>query len=75
MPQLSMDGPPRGNRDGVVDHLLDEAAAKRHFSVRRVSGCVVVLDPRILTKPYGRRFLEALPEGVRVELLDPDDPS
>jgi len=28
-------------------------------------GRVVVLDPRIVTKGYGRAFLEALPEGVR----------
>ncbi|MFO0864623.1 MAG: helicase C-terminal domain-containing protein [Gemmataceae bacterium] len=25
-------------------------------------GMVVILDPRMLTKPYGRRFLEALPK-------------
>jgi Rad3-related DNA helicase len=25
---------------------------------------VVVLDPRIATKRYGRAFLDALPEGV-----------
>lgn len=31
------------------------------------TGQVVVLDPRIVTKPYGRLFLNALPEGVRVE--------
>ncbi len=27
-------------------------------------GRVVVLDPRIMTKPYGKRFLAALPAGV-----------
>lgn len=27
-------------------------------------GRVVVLDPRILTKSYGRRFLDALPDGL-----------
>jgi ATP-dependent DNA helicase DinG len=32
---------------------------------RTDTGRVVVLDPRILTKGYGRRFLDALPEGVR----------
>jgi len=26
------------------------------------TGIVVILDPRVRTKPYGRRFLEALPE-------------
>jgi len=30
------------------------------------TGRVVVLDPRVVTKRYGRAFLEALPEGVRV---------
>jgi ATP-dependent DNA helicase DinG len=30
-------------------------------------GVVVVLDPRILTKNYGRTFRSALPEGVRIE--------
>jgi ATP-dependent DNA helicase DinG len=30
------------------------------------TGRVVVLDPRIVTKPYGRMFLDALPEGVEV---------
>lgn len=35
------------------------------------SGRVVVLDPRIVTKRYGRRFLEALPEGV--EPIDESD--
>jgi ATP-dependent DNA helicase DinG len=34
------------------------------------TGRIVVLDPRIGTKWYGRKFLEALPEGVRVIALD-----
>ncbi|MCA9285581.1 MAG: hypothetical protein KDA22_10215 [Phycisphaerales bacterium] len=29
-------------------------------------GQVVVLDPRIVTKPYGKVFIDALPDGVRV---------
>jgi ATP-dependent DNA helicase DinG len=33
---------------------------------RSDKGRVVVLDPRIATTGYGRRFLAALPEGVRV---------
>lgn len=36
-------------------------------------GRIVILDPRIVTKGYGRKFLAALPEGVIVEepaLLD-----
>ena len=34
-------------------------------------GRVVVLDPRIVTKGYGRAFLAAIPEGVVVDQLDP----
>ena len=30
-------------------------------------GAVVCLDPRIITKPYGRLFIESLPECRRVE--------
>lgn len=36
------------------------------------SGRVVVLDPRMLTKPYGRHFLAAMPAGV-VPRVEPDD--
>jgi ATP-dependent DNA helicase DinG len=37
-------------------------------------GLVAVLDPRIVTKPYGRVFREALPDGVIVDFLG-DDPT
>ena len=37
------------------------------------TGRVVVLDPRLVTKPYGRCFLEALPEGVEPEYAEPID--
>ncbi|MFM7134589.1 MAG: ATP-dependent DNA helicase, partial [Planctomycetota bacterium] len=33
------------------------------------SGRIVVLDPRVLTKFYGKRFLAALPQGVEPELV------
>ena len=33
-------------------------------------GLVAILDPRVLTKSYGRRFLDALPEGVQVDTID-----
>lgn len=36
---------------------------------REDTGRVVVLDPRVVTKPYGRAFVRALPVGVRVEEL------
>jgi ATP-dependent DNA helicase DinG len=34
------------------------------------TGRVVVLDPRIVTAKYGRLFLQAIPEGVRIVGLD-----
>ncbi len=32
-------------------------------------GTVVILDSRVVRKPYGRRFLQALPEGVSIRDL------
>lgn len=32
-------------------------------------GVVVILDPRFLTRPYGSRFREALPPGMRIEVV------
>lgn len=37
------------------------------------SGRVVVLDPRIVSANYGRSFLDALPEGVRIIEYRPDE--
>ena len=37
------------------------------------TGRVVVLDPRIVTKGYGRSFQKALPDGVEVEPLEPPE--
>jgi len=33
------------------------------------TGLIAILDPRIVTKPYGKKFLAALPEGVLVEAI------
>ena len=33
---------------------------------RRDRGMVAILDPRILSKPYGRQFLDSLPDCPRV---------
>ncbi len=35
------------------------------------SGQVVVLDPRVVTARYGRMFLEALPKGIPLRVIDP----
>jgi len=36
------------------------------------NGRVVVLDPRVVTKSYGRKFVDSLPAGVEVRLLGLD---
>ncbi|MBX3414889.1 MAG: DEAD/DEAH box helicase family protein [Pirellulales bacterium] len=51
-----------------VEYQLPEAVIKlkqgfgRLIRSRRDHGMVVILDPRISTKPYGRTFLESLPD-------------
>jgi ATP-dependent DNA helicase DinG len=61
-----------------VDYQLPETAIKlkqgfgRLIRTRRDRGIVVILDPRIRTKPYGRMLIESLPEcRVTVESADP----
>ncbi|RIK73089.1 MAG: helicase [Planctomycetota bacterium] len=56
------------------DYQLPEAVLKlkqgfgRLIRTRRDQGRVVILDPRVRTKPYGRTFLESLPDCRHVEL-------
>ena len=56
--------------NAFFEHSLPEAIVKfrQGFGrlIRRATdhGKVVILDPRARTKPYGRKFLEALPEGL-----------
>ena len=56
------------------DYQLPEAIIKlrqgfgRLIRTRRDTGIVVLLDPRVLSKPYGRKFLEALPDCPRVDV-------
>lgn len=38
------------------------------------TGRVVILDPRIITKQYGRLFLQALPEGTQIIDVAADQP-
>ncbi|MCA9224225.1 MAG: DEAD/DEAH box helicase [Planctomycetales bacterium] len=55
------------------DYQLPEAVIKlrqgfgRLIRSARDHGIVVILDPRVRTKPYGRMFLESLPECEIVE--------
>ncbi|MFO0981199.1 MAG: helicase C-terminal domain-containing protein [Planctomycetota bacterium] len=57
------------------DHQVPEAVLRlkqgfgRLIRSRRDRGIVVILDPRVLSKPYGKLFLESLPECT--VLIDP----
>jgi ATP-dependent DNA helicase DinG len=54
--------------DPFSEYSLPEAILRLRQGVGRLirtkqdSGIVVILDPRVLTKSYGRAFLQALPE-------------
>jgi ATP-dependent DNA helicase DinG len=54
--------------DAFTEYSLPEAILKFRQGVGRLirtksdSGIVVILDNRIITRPYGRAFLQALPE-------------
>jgi ATP-dependent DNA helicase DinG len=58
-----------------LDYQLPEAVLKLKQGFGRLirshedSGTVVILDPRMLTKPYGRVFRESLPPA-RLEIVD-----
>lgn len=58
------------------DYQLPEAVIKfrqgfgRLIRTRSDEGMVVVLDPRLKTKPYGRRFLHSLPQ-MKVHQVNP----
>ena len=58
-----------------LDYQLPEAILKlkqgfgRLIRTRRDTGRVVILDPRVKTKSYGRMFLDSLPECRQVEVV------
>jgi ATP-dependent DNA helicase DinG len=57
--------------NAFLEYLLPQAVIKlkqgfgRLIRTRRDRGLVVLLDPRVLTKPYGEVFLHALPDCHR----------
>ena len=59
------------------DYQLPEAVLKlkqgfgRLIRTKRDQGRVVILDPRVLTKAYGRTFLDSLPDCRRAEIERP----
>ncbi len=58
--------------DPFLDDQVPKAVIRFKQGIGRLirshddEGRVVILDPRVATKGYGRRFLAALPEGVQV---------
>ncbi len=54
-----------------MDYQVPQAVIKLKQGFGRLirtatdTGIVVLFDPRVLTKPYGRMFLEALPDAKR----------
>jgi ATP-dependent DNA helicase DinG len=56
--------------NAFADYQLPEAVLKlkqgfgRLIRTREDTGTVVILDPRVLTKPYGRVFLDSLPPAA-----------
>ena len=62
-----------GGGNPFFDYQLPEAIIKLRQGFGRLirskndRGIVVLLDPRIQTKPYGRKFIESLPECEFVE--------
>ena len=65
-----------------ADYQLPEAVIKlrqgfgRLIRTQRDRGIVVILDPRIVTKPYGRTFLRSLPQCnvIRESYRDAEQP-
>ncbi len=62
--------------DPFMDDQVPNAVIRFKQGVGRLirsttdAGQIVVLDPRIATKGYGRRFLQSLPEGVQILEID-----
>jgi hypothetical protein len=40
------------------------------LGLEALRGRIVILDPRIVAKRYGRMFLDSLPDGAVVEMVD-----
>ena len=62
--------------NAFMDYSVPEAVVKLRQGVGRLirsakdKGIVAILDNRVVTKRYGRIFIEALPREARVEFVD-----
>ncbi len=70
--EARLDDLKRRGGNPFFDHQVPEAVIKlkqgfgRLIRSRTDRGIVAILDPRVLTKPYGKTFLNSLPECPRV---------
>ncbi len=70
--EARLDNLRRAGGNPFRDYQLPEAVLKlkqgfgRLIRTRRDRGTVVILDPRMVTKPYGRVFLDSLPDCRQV---------
>jgi ATP-dependent DNA helicase DinG len=70
--EARLDNLRRAGGNPFRDYQLPEAVLKlkqgfgRLIRTRRDRGTVVILDPRVVTKPYGRVFLDSLPDCRQV---------
>ncbi len=71
--QAQMESIQKAGGQPFFDHQIPEAIIRLRQGFGRLvrsqadTGQVVILDPRIVTKPYGRYFIESLPECEMVE--------
>ena len=72
----------KGGGNPFIEYQVPEAVIKfkqgfgRLIRSKSDTGIVAILDPRVLSKPYGKQFLAALPDCPRiVEVLGPGGPS
>jgi len=42
----------------------------RLIRTKKDYGVIAILDPRLHTRPYGRKFLDALPETSRTDKIE-----
>ncbi|MFG0258542.1 MAG: ATP-dependent DNA helicase [Phycisphaerales bacterium JB043] len=67
--------------DPFMDDALPRAVLRFKQGIGRLirsgddSGRIVVLDPRVVTKRYGRMFLGAIPDSVPVRIVPENEPT
>jgi ATP-dependent DNA helicase DinG len=63
----------REGRSGFNDYLLPEAVLRLKQGVGRLirnstdKGIIVILDSRVVTKRYGRMFIDSIPKCPRID--------